>query len=86
VELERLVRAYLPWPGTFVDVDGQRLVVTRARAADGRPGDVPGRIVDEAGEPALATVDGRLVLESVVPAGRRPMSGRDYLRGRPKRS
>ena len=32
---------------------------------------------------ALATADGRLVLDEVQPAGGRPMSGEAYLRGRP---
>jgi methionyl-tRNA formyltransferase len=81
-ELERQVRAYLPWPGTFIEVDGERLVVTAASVVASAAGDEPGRVVVEGGLPALATVDGRLVLLTVVPAGRRPMSGADYLRGR----
>jgi methionyl-tRNA formyltransferase len=32
---------------------------------------------------ALATSDGRLILDEVQPAGGRPMSGEEYLRGRP---
>lgn len=81
-ELERLVRAYQPWPGTFAQLDGERLVVTAARVAAGVPGDVPGSLVREGAEPALATADGRLVLERVTPPGRRPMPGADWLRGR----
>jgi methionyl-tRNA formyltransferase len=81
VELERCVRAYLPWPGTFLE-DGERLVVTAASVAPSEPGDAPGRLVRHGDRPALATVDGRLVLDSVRPAGRREMSGADYLRGR----
>ncbi len=81
-ELERLVRAYLPWPGTFLDLPDGRLVVSAASVAPSEPGDVPGAIVRHAGEPALATGDGRLVLDHVTPAGRRPMTGEDWLRGR----
>jgi len=80
-ELERQVRAYLPWPGTFLE-DGERLVVTAATVAPSEPGDAPGRLVRHGDRPALGTVDGRLVLETVRPAGRREMSGADYLRGR----
>ncbi len=80
--LERRVRAYLPWPGTFVELDGERLVVTAATVAPAEPGDMPGRLVRHADRPALATADGRLVLEAVTPPGRRPMSGADWLRGR----
>jgi methionyl-tRNA formyltransferase len=80
--LERLVRAYQPWPGTFVEFDGERLVVTRARTEAGAPGDRPGELVHVGSEPALATVDGRLVLEQVTPPGKRSMPGADWLRGR----
>ncbi len=81
-ELERRVRAYLPWPGTFLEVDGERLVVTAASLAPSVPGDEPGRLVGEGDRPAFATADGRLVLDAVTPPGRRPMSGADWLRGR----
>ena len=79
--LARQVRAYLPWPGSFVEVDGGRLAVSAASLAPSRPDDVPGRLVRDGPNPALATVDGRLVLERVTPAGRPAMSGADYLRG-----
>ena len=82
VALERRVRAYLPWPGTFLESEEERLVVTAASLAPSEPGDIPGRLVPHGDRPALATVDGRLVLDAVTPPGRRPMSGADYLRGR----
>ncbi len=81
-QLERLVRAYQPWPSTYVELDGERLVVTAARVAPSHPGDQSGRLVRDGALPALATVDGRLVLVSVTPPGKRPMSGADWLRGR----
>lgn len=34
-ELERQVRAYQPWPGSFAEVDGERLIVWRAGAVPG---------------------------------------------------
>jgi len=80
--LERQVRAYLPWPGTFLEIDEERLVVTAASTAPSEPGDVPGRMVRHQDRPALVTADGRLVLDAVTPTGRPPMSGADYLRGR----
>ncbi|HYO43074.1 MAG TPA: methionyl-tRNA formyltransferase [Candidatus Limnocylindrales bacterium] len=80
--LERRVRAYLPWPGTFLEVDGERLVLAAASVAPSEPGDVPGTLVRHGRQPALATADGRLVLEGVTPPGKRPMAGEDWLRGR----
>jgi methionyl-tRNA formyltransferase len=81
--LERQVRAYLPWPGTFLEADGQRLVVLAAALTPSDADDEPGRIVPDLAGLALATVEGRLVLLEVQPAGGRPMSGEAFLRGRP---
>jgi methionyl-tRNA formyltransferase len=80
--LERQVRAFLPWPGTFVEVDDDRLVVLAASVADPDPDDEPGRFVLDPAGLALATIEGRLVLDEVQPAGGQPMSGDAFLRGR----
>lgn len=87
-ELERQVRANLPWPGSFVETVVGRLGIIGATTAEALPGDVPGHIVRHRGahwndRPALVTSDGRLVLESVQLAGRRAMEGQDFLRGHP---
>jgi methionyl-tRNA formyltransferase len=81
--LERQVRAYLPWPGSFVEIDGDRLVVLAAAVAPSDADDEPGRFVPDHLGLALATPAGRLVLDEVQPAGGRPMSGEAFLRGRP---
>jgi methionyl-tRNA formyltransferase len=81
--LERQVRAYLPWPGSFVEIDGDRLVVLVASVAPSDADDEPGRFVPDHFGLALATRAGRLVLDEVQPAGGRPMSGDAFLRGRP---
>jgi methionyl-tRNA formyltransferase len=77
-ELERQVRAYQPWPGSFFESGQGRVVVWQARPAGGSA--TPGTIVDG---PALATADGFLELLEVQPAGGRRMSGAELLRGRP---
>lgn len=76
--LERQVRAYQPWPGSFVDTESGRLIVWRADVeADGPPLGV----FDEGG---FGTAGGaRLRLREVQPAGRDRMSWDAYLRGRP---
>ena len=73
LELERQVRAYQPWPGSFIETDGDRLVVWQARAVDATQGQGLG----------LQTSDGVLELVEVQPAGGRRMSAADYARGRP---
>ena len=82
-QLERQVRALLPWPGTYLEAGGQRFVVLAAGVVPSEADDEPGRLVPDAAGLALGTTDGRLVLHEVQPAGGRPMSGEAYLRGRP---
>jgi methionyl-tRNA formyltransferase len=85
VELERVVRALTPHIGAAVVLaDGARLGIRRAGAAagDGGASDAAPGTLSVAGErPVLITADGGLELLEVVPPGRRPMRGEDYVRG-----
>lgn len=81
VELARQVRAYQPWPGSYIET-GERLRVLRAEALPASALEQPATIsTDGADGLALVTADGRLRLLEVQPAGGRPMSGPDYVRG-----
>lgn len=82
-ELERQVRAYDPWPGTYLETTIGRIAVHRAAVASSQPGDAGGAFVPAADGLALATTDGRLELLEVRPAGGRTMSGAAFRRGRP---
>ncbi|MGD0017699.1 MAG: methionyl-tRNA formyltransferase [Candidatus Limnocylindrales bacterium] len=84
VELERQVRAYQPWPGSYVETGEGRLIVWQAHRADREPGDLAGRFTATGGGGlALATGDGRLVLDVLQLAGGRKMTAAELLRGRP---
>jgi methionyl-tRNA formyltransferase len=76
-ELERQVRAYQPWPGSFVETRNGRLTVWSATptASEHLPA---GRFSPR----GLATGDGTLLLREVQPAGGRRMPWVEYLRGR----
>ena len=77
-ELERQVRAYQPWPGSFVDTPLGRLIVWSAKPSAGGP---PIGTFDSDG---IGTGDGgRLRLLEVQPAGGKRMSWDAYVRGRP---
>jgi methionyl-tRNA formyltransferase len=76
-DLERQVRAYQPWPGSFAETPEGRLIVWRASAAPDGP--KPGTFDLD----GLGTEGGRLRLIEVQPAGGRRMSWDDYVRGRP---
>ena len=81
-ELQRQIRAYQPWPGSFIDTAVGRLVVLSGSVAETLPGDGSGDLVTHGHGLALTTADGRLVLDRVQPAGGRPMSGPEFRRGR----
>jgi methionyl-tRNA formyltransferase len=83
-ELARAVRAYSPWPGSFVETAAGRLQVITAAAAAGEPADAAGILVADGDGVALATIVGRLRLLEVRPAGGRTMSGAELRRGRPQ--
>ena len=86
-ELERQVRAFQPWPGSFVEANGLRVVVWVARVLSGASGTgvpaAPGELVRLADGIGLSTTDGVLELAEVQPAGGRRMSGAELVRGRP---
>lgn len=87
-ELERRVRAYQPWPGSYLETTALRLVVWQAQVLTGPTGAEPGRLLapvgDEQGRVALATAQGLLELLEVQPAGGRRMGATELLRGRPQ--
>jgi methionyl-tRNA formyltransferase len=79
-ELERRVRAFTPWPGTWFEWNDTLLKVLHARVNDEKsPGAGDRLIVD--GYPAIGTGAGILILEEIQPAGKKPMSGKSFLAG-----
>jgi methionyl-tRNA formyltransferase len=83
--LERQVRAYDPWPGTFIEWEGGRLNVHQVEVLEGAAPAAPGRVVMAGNHtPAIQTGAGQLILTVVQPAGRGRMSGRDFLNGAPE--
>jgi len=76
--LARRVRAFDPWPGTFCLTGTARLKVRAAVSVAGVA--PPGVILDEA--LTIGCGEGALRLVSVQPAGKKPMDGAAFLRGR----
>jgi methionyl-tRNA formyltransferase len=85
VVLARQVRAYQPWPGAYTLWQGQTIKVQRASAGPGETSEIhpfhPGQFVRFTGLPAICTAQGLLVLEELQPAGKRSMTGKDFLLG-----
>ena len=89
IQIERMVRAFDPWPVARTTIDGEDLLVWRTRVlADGAivapVGSLapPGTITALKPEPVVQCRAGSLVLVEVQAAGRRRIAAADYMRGR----
>jgi methionyl-tRNA formyltransferase len=78
--LERQVRAFNPWPGSFTTWENQILKIHKSHAIS--------QVSSQAGEklvyddlPAIACSSGLLVLDEIQPSGKRRMPGDVFLRG-----
>lgn len=78
-ELERRVRAFNPWPGTFMDFDGTILKIHRAHVEVGNESVGKRLIVQD--QPAVGARGGILILDEVQPSGKKSMSGKSFLAG-----
>lgn len=80
-QLEREVRAYLGWPGSYTNWKETTITVTAASVSPaagpiGAPHAVDGQL-------AFYCAEGSLIVERLKPAGKAEMSSRDWLRGHP---
>jgi methionyl-tRNA formyltransferase len=82
--LERMERAYSPWPGIFTTFAGKRLILHGLRSTEGRGQGTPG-VVLEATDAGIrvATGYGDLLIERVQPEGKAEMSALAFANGRP---
>ena len=84
VEIDRMVRAYTPWPGTFTLWNGQMLKVLRVQTTQRRSAGESGRVVRlEDGAIGVITGSGTLVLNEIQLAGRKALKAEDFVRGQP---
>ena len=78
-ELERKIRAFHPWPGTYLPWNDGPLKIHRAHLAAGA--EEPARHVVVDGLPGIGTADGVIVFDELQPAGKRSMPGKAFLAG-----
>ena len=77
--IEKKIRAYDPWPGSFTEFDSRKLKIFAASIVDLRG--KPGEILRKDNELVIAATDGALSLIEVQFEGKRRMSVEDLLRG-----
>lgn len=82
-QLERCIRAFNPWPMSWLMIDEQPVKVWKASVINGNASAEPGTISDASKNGIqVATGEGILNLESLQPAGKKAMSAQDLLNSR----
>ena len=76
VEVDRQIRGLSPFPGAWVDVNGERVKLLRSRLADGQG--VPGQVL---GGFTVACSEGAVEITEAQREGKRPMPVAEILRG-----
>jgi methionyl-tRNA formyltransferase len=81
--IERLVRAFVPWPVARTSIGGEALLIWRARAVVATASATPGTVI-AAGDRGLvvATGQGALCIDVAQLPGRKAVAARDLVNGR----
>lgn len=75
-------QAYTPWPGLYTDFNGVKVTLLKVKKVQNTEDKIQSRgifVIDKL--PAIAVRDGYIILEEVHPAGKKPMSGEEFVRG-----
>ncbi len=80
-QIERMTRAYDPWPGATSTWQGQPIRVIHCNVGAALTDMQPGMLAVRDGNLWVACGSEALELLSIQPAGKRPMSAADWLRG-----
>lgn len=81
--LERTIRAYDPWPGTFSFYNGMRVKIRASHVSGAKSTQGAGTVVRYEDGIAVVTGDGLLIVDSLQLEGKRPQSGEEFVRTYP---
>lgn len=79
VRLEREVRAYLDWPRSRATIGSTDVIVTKAHIAEGSG--TPGSLALSGKDLGIYTSENILMIDSLIPAGKKEMSAQAFLAG-----
>lgn len=77
--IERLVRAFTPWPGTYTFWNGKQLKIHSG--TDGKGSEISAKVVEKNGQIAIGTGDGLYYPSEVQLSGKKRMSIIDFANG-----
>lgn len=86
VEIERMVRALAGWPRVRTTLGNYDIIITKARIAvptedDSYPEAAAGTIFNDGKTLGVHTGDNLLIIDSLIPAGKKEMSAQAFLAG-----
>ncbi|MDR9892794.1 methionyl-tRNA formyltransferase [Pseudenterobacter timonensis] len=82
-QLERCIRAFNPWPMSWMMIEDQPVKIWKASVIQGHPQAEPGTILAASKQGIeVATAEGILNVEILQPAGKKAMSAQDLLNSR----
>ena len=80
-ELERKIRAFNPFPGTYFEYKGERFKVWEAEALDAVHGYAPATVIPNDCGLIIACGEGMLLITKIQRQGKKPMATEELLRG-----
>ncbi|HMH30927.1 MAG TPA: methionyl-tRNA formyltransferase [Methylomirabilota bacterium] len=83
-QLEREVRAYLDWPRSRTSIGSTDVIITKSHVAEGSG--TPGTLLIEAKQLGVYCGEGLLVIDNLIPAGKKEMPAQAFLSGYQSRS
>jgi methionyl-tRNA formyltransferase len=85
VAIHTRVRGLYPWPHDYTFLEGTRLILLETRVENGSRDAAPGTVLEVTRDAIHVATGGggRLAIARVQPEGKRAMTTRDYLAGRP---
>ncbi|MEI9913664.1 MAG: methionyl-tRNA formyltransferase [Candidatus Saccharibacteria bacterium] len=78
-QIDGKIRAYSGWPKAHFNLSGMDITLLKAHL-DNQNGE-PGQAISQGSSLAVYCSDGLVVVDSLIPAGSKPMSGKDFLLG-----
>ena len=81
IEIERMVRAYQPWPGAYTFWKGKMLKIGKATTAEGEA--KPGHVIAWEKGAAIGTGAGLLIPQALQLPGKKMLEIEVFLRGKP---
>ena len=81
-EIERIIRAYCPWPSAYTVLDGKIVKIIQGEILSLEHVDTPGKIfLNGKNNLCVACGDDAIILKIIQPEGKKPLEAKSFLNG-----